>query len=234
MNYPNITILGTSHIAKESIHTIQKSIEKNKPDIIGLELDSNRFHALLNPTKHKIRLSDIRTVGIKGYLFARIGAWAEEKMGKSIGVNPGLEMKYAIELAHKYHIPIALIDQDITITLKRFSNTLTWKEKFHFLYDILFASKFKNSIASFDLNKVPPQHLIQKLITQLKTRYPNVYQVLIVERNQIMAQRLAHLTHKHPEKYILAIIGAGHKKEVINLLKKYHQHLNRIVTPKVL
>ena len=36
-----------------------------------------------------------------------------------------------------------------------------------------------------------------------KTRYPNVFHVLVEERNHIMARKLLHLTKLEPEKKIL-------------------------------
>jgi len=58
----------------------------------------------------------------------------------------------------------------------------------------------------------------------VKKRYPNFYRVLIEERNQIMALNLANLIKNYPDKNILAVVGAGHEKEIEKLTKKY---LNR-------
>jgi len=36
-----------------------------------------------------------------------------------------------------------------------------------------------------------------------------------------MAKRLAFLIQHEPEKVIVAIVGAGHEKEILDLIKKY-------------
>jgi len=225
MRYKNLTLIGTSHIAKESLEEVAHAIEKQKPDIIALELDRKRFYALTHDVKRKPRLRDIKRIGVKGYIFNIIGAWVEEKLGQMVGVKPGSEMLTAISLAQKHKIRLALIDQDIELTLRRISAELTWKERFRFVIDIIKGVLFKKSemkklgIKNLDLTKVPPKALIKKLIKIMKKRYPHLYRVLVEERNKVMAVNLKHLMAKYPDKKIIAIIGAGHEKELIDLVK---------------
>src|SRR3989344_7608224 len=101
MQYKNLTIIGTSHIARQSLEEVEMAIEQGKPDIVALELDRKRLYALMNKQNSKISLYDIRRVGLKGFIFSLIGAWAEKKLGKMVGVAPGSEMKKAIMLAQK-------------------------------------------------------------------------------------------------------------------------------------
>jgi len=221
MDCSNLTIIGTSHIAKQSLEDVERAIEDKKPDIIALELDRNRLYSLFKKPG-KIRIYDIKRVGIKGFVFSLIGAWAEKKLGSMVGVAPGSEMKKAVVLAKKKGIKIALIDQEIEITLKRFSKSLTWKEKWNFIADVLkglFGRK-KELDVEFDLTKVPSKEVIKKLVGKVKGRYPNVYKVLIEERNFVMANNLKNILEKNPDKRILAIMGAGHEEEILDLINK--------------
>ncbi|MGH9424718.1 MAG: TraB/GumN family protein, partial [Terriglobia bacterium] len=115
---------------------------------------------------------------------------------------------------------LALVDQDIEVTLKRFSQTLTWKEKWRLLVDVLKGLVLRKSEFAFDLSTVPDEKLIQKMIKQVQKRYPNIYRVLVTERNQVMAHRLAHLMHSYPDKLIVAVVGAGHGKELVQLIRQ--------------
>jgi pheromone shutdown protein TraB len=148
-----------------------------------------------------------------------IGAWAEKKLGKLVGVAPGSEMKKAVMLARKNKLKIALIDQDIEITLRRFSKALTWKEKWNFIADIVKQIFAGNREIKFDLTKVPDRKIIRKLIDKVKIRYPNIYKVLIEERNEVMAKNLEKIMEEHQGKKILAIIGAGHEEDIIDIIK---------------
>jgi len=219
MKYKNLTIIGTSHIAKQSLDDVEKAIEHGKPDIIALELDKRRLYSLFKKPG-KVRIYDIQRVGIKGFFFSLIGAWAEKKLGKMVGVAPGSEMKKAVRLAKKNKIKLALIDQDIEITLKRFSKSLTWKEKWNFLVDVIKAIFSRKRVIEFDLTKVPSKKVIKKLVGQVKKRYPNIYNVLIEERNHVMADNLRKIMEMHPDSKILAIIGAGHEDDILKLIKR--------------
>ena len=220
MKYKNLTLIGTSHIAKQSLDEVKQAIEDEKPEIVAIELDKRRLYSLMNKKKEKIKLYNILKIGVKGFIFSLIGAWAEKKLGDYVGVSPGSEMKQAIRLAKKYNMKLALIDQDIEITLKRLSKTLTWKEKWNFFVDIIKAVIFRKKEVDFDLRTVPSKEIITKLIDKVKIRYPNIYNVLVKERNEVMAKNLVKLMKSNEDSKILGIIGAGHEEEMIDLIKK--------------
>lgn len=219
-------IIGTSHIAQESIREISKYINDEKPDIVALELDLPRAAALMQKEKNKISLTHIFQIGIKGYLFAKVGQIVQQKLGKMVGVSPGSEMKTALELARKNKLEIALIDQPIKITLRNFSKNLTWKEKFRFLGDSLKGLFFPKQqlreygLSKFNLKKVPAKEMITKMMNYLKKHYPNVYKTLVEDRNKYMVKQLVKLLRQHPGKKILAIVGAGHQEGMEELLLK--------------
>ena len=219
MNYKNLVFLGTSHIAKQSLEEVKKHIVKEKPVIIAIELDKKRLPALMS-SSHKVDLKAIKVVGLKGFLFSLFGAWAERKLGKLVGVAPGSEIRQAVKIAKKEKIKIALVDQDIEITLRRLSQEFTWKEKFNFLFDIIKAIFLRKKEIDFDLRTVPDKKIIKKLIDKLKERYPNLYKVLIEERNKVIAHNLKKLMAQNPDNKILVILGAGHVDDVLELVKE--------------
>ena len=223
MNYKNLVFLDTSHIAKQSLDEVKQFIEKEKPEIIALELDRKRLPALMQKGYIRIEFRNIKRIGLKGFLFSLFGAWAERKLGKLVGVAPGSEMKQAVKIAAKEKIKLALIDQDIEITLKRLSNAITWKEKLNFLADIIKALFTRKKELEFDLTKVPDKKIIKKLTDKLKEGYPNVYKVLIEERNQVIANNIKNLMESNQNKKILVILGAGHVDDVISLIKEPEQ-----------
>ncbi len=216
--FKNISIIGTSHISPESIKEVTKKITEIKPEIIALELDKKRYSSLLSKTR-KLKFSDIKSLGFKGFLFNLIGAWIEKKLGKYTGVAPGSEMKTAIKLAKKIKARIALIDQDIQITIKRLMKEITWKEKFTFIKEIFTSLFSKKNKIKFDLKKVPSQKLVNKLLKKIKKSYPSFYKILVKDRNKVLAKNLYNLSILYPNKKILAIIGAGHEKQVLGELK---------------
>jgi pheromone shutdown protein TraB len=99
------------------------------------------------------------------------------------------------------------------------NKAITWKERFCFIKDIIKALfGFKDPLVKkFDISSVPEDELIDKLIKEVKKRYPNIYRVLIYERNKVISKKLFSLMQKN--KKIVAVLGAGHKKDVIEIIK---------------
>ncbi len=223
LKYKNLTVLGTSHISSESIKEVKKTIIETNPKIVALELDYSRFQALISKEKGNKSIKYMFKVGFTGFLFALIGSWAEKKLGNVVGVSPGSEMKKAIELSKNLNYSISLIDQDINITLKNLSKRFTWKERFRFIFD-LFRSLFTKQKINFDLKEVPSDEVIRKLLYQVRKRYPNLYKVLVKDRNIVMAKNLYNLINKNPNDNIIAVVGAGHETDIINLIKRYDKH----------
>ncbi|MBS3107710.1 TraB/GumN family protein [Candidatus Woesearchaeota archaeon] len=221
--YKNLILIGTSHIAIESVNTVREIIESEKPDVVALELDYNRFAALMSKKKDSHSFwKAIRTLGIKGFIFNLLGAWVENKLGKIVGVKPGSEMKQAAISAKGTNAKIAMIDQDIRITIKKLIKGITWREKFRFIGDIFKAILFRKPIIEpFDLRTVPKKETVKKLTMMLKKSYPSVYNTLIKERNEIMAKNLYNLMNFGK---IVAVVGAGHEDEIIGLIEKNVQH----------
>ena len=228
MKYKNLTIIGTSHIAQESVEEIEHFITTHKPEFVAVELDYKRIGTLMSDEKGSVSFLDIYRIGLKGYLFAVLGGWMQRKLGGVAGVVPGSEMKLAVELAKENKLKLVLIDQDIDITLRKFSKQITWKEKIRFVIDILKALVFRErelrklgiDFSRFDLTKVPSEELITKLMKQLKKRYPNVYSVLVAQRNVVMASKLVGLMKKFEDKQIVAVVGAGHKEGMMKIIRK--------------
>jgi pheromone shutdown-related protein TraB len=213
-----LKIIGTSHIAKQSVENIKKEFKDFDPDIVAIELDRPRMISLLSGKKQRPRLRDAFKIGFKGYVFLLIGAWAEKRLGDAVGMKPGVDMLTAVKLAKKEKRRIALIDQDIQITLRKLSKGISWKEKWNFGVDLFKAVILGKREVDFDLRTVPDDKLIGKMIDKVRDRYPNIYRVLVTERNEFMARKLKHLTRSYPDQKILAVVGAGHKEEMETLI----------------
>ena len=216
--YKNLYILGTSHISKDSIKQVDSFISDNKPDIVAIELDKRRFYAMLNESKLSIK--DVFQMGIKAFLINLIGAYVEKKLGNIVGVKPGSEMRKAIELAKKNNLKLSLIDQDISITMKKLSKAITIGVVFKFIWEIIRAIVLRKSdIEVFDIRKVPSKKVLDNILSKVKKTYPGIHKVLIEERNEVMAKNLYKVMNKYKDKKIFAVVGAGHESEIISIIK---------------
>ena len=220
-----IILLGTSHIAEESVAAIKQALAKHEPGMVAVELDEGRLDALIHKRRRASFFQLVPQVGITGAVFAALGGYVQKKLGAHVGVLPGADMLAAVRSAQKKKLPVFLIDQPIEITLRHFSTAFTFREKLRLLGDIILAVFFPRrqmkqcGLFTLDLSKVPPKKLIERLIREIKKRYPSLYRVLIHERNEYMAYQLVRLAHQHPDTKILAVVGAGHEEGMKKMLK---------------
>jgi len=136
----NIYLIGTSHVAEQSVKQIKKYFEVVQPDIVALELDKSRLYGLQHNIKRAKNIDLIKQLGLPGFMFYVFGEFAQKKIGKILKITPGSDMLTAFNIANKNKTKIALIDRDIQITLKRFSKHFKFKELLK-----LFFSLFKKT-----------------------------------------------------------------------------------------
>ena len=80
--YKNLIIIGTSHIAPQSIKQVTQIIKTKKPEIIALELDRQRFLALMQKGKRRLNL---RGLSPTEAIIIIIGYYSEKILGKAVG-----------------------------------------------------------------------------------------------------------------------------------------------------
>lgn len=221
-----LKIVGTSHISTQSMDDIKKAFLEIKPDVISVELDPGRLQTLLNPEKQKMSLGLVRQVGLRGFIFLLIGRYAQKKLGKMVGVTPGSDMLFAVELAKNNDLRLRLIDKRLDKVVRRLMKQITRKEVWRFFVDLFkgFFMRKKQPKVKISLDKVPPKDLIVRLMKELKGRYPTIYRVLVDERNHFMARQLALQLKKTDDK-ILAVVGAGHEVELLDLVGEYYNKI---------
>ena len=215
-----IYLLGTSHVAKASVNVIKSTFEKTKPDILAVELDARRFNAMLlkNKNERTNYMNLFKEIGFSGTLFYLLARTVQNTLGRILKITPGIDMLTAVQIAQKENKKIYLIDRDIKITLKRISLHINKKDLFKMLIDSFKSTRIKHQ--RIDISKIPDQKTIDILIGELSRRYPKIYNVLIKERDIFMADALLNVAEKHPNSKILAVVGAGHIKGMINKIEK--------------
>lgn len=201
-----IEIVGTSHISSELVNEIENIINRENPDLIALELDESRLYALLRGERRSNFSFIINFLSL-----------IQNYFGRKTGIFPGEEMLRAFEIAQKKQIPIALIDREIEITLKKFNSIpLIEKMKLFFFLPLIFIP-FPRGI-KFDIRKVPPKDLVDYAMKELNKRFPNLYRILVEERDIYMAGNLMNLYNDYEK--ILAFVGAGHVRGIKKILEE--------------
>lgn len=219
-----IEIIGTSHIARESLRMINRKILNQKPEIVAVELDQDRL-AYLFMKPRSIRLSDIHRLGFVGFTFGLIGGFVQRKLGEKVGLAPGADIRAAIRSAEKVGAKIFLIDRPLELTLQRLSQGMSSFEKLKFIF-YLFAGFFipaPKGLKKIDLRKVPEEHLIRLMTSTLRNKFPIIYKVLVQERDDWMADKIIKISNQFPNQKIVVVVGAGHIQGLRRRLEKHAQ-----------
>jgi len=207
-----IIIVGTAHVSEKSIAQVNEVIEREKPDIVAVELDSARFKAIKGEEQVKeINVKDLLSEG-KFYYFMLhwLLAYVQKKIGADTGVKPGAEMMAAIEQAEKSGAKIALIDRDIQLTLSRFWNKMSFFEKLK-LFGSLIGASLGFGSQEIDMETVTNEDVVTQLVGELRKLAPSAATVLIDERDAFMAKNLIDLSNQGK---VVAVVGAGHREGI--------------------
>ena len=205
-----ITLIGTGHIFDLSAALLSIFQEK-EPEIIGVELDPQRYQAILlrntNPTSYHAAKKNLP-------LIYRILAQFQESMAEQYGVNAGDEMLSAVNYAQAHQLPVAFIDTNAQQLFTHMWKTMPFFEKLKLIFSGmagLFVSKkrveqeLKNYQKNFDA-----------YIEEIGKKFPTIKRTLIDERNTLMAQKLFELHEKYQR--IVVCVGDGHVPGISNLL----------------
>ncbi len=219
----NLKIIGTAHVSKESIDEVKEAIILNQPDVVAVELDMNRYQNMMaeknGQEKPDVNIRDI----IKGdklsiFLVSMFLSYLQRKIGDDLGVKPGSEMIAAIETAEEIGAKVALIDRDISVTLKRALNKMSFIEKAKFVFGIITSFFSKDEIE--DVESIKDGDTLTEVMEYFKEMSPKAYSVLVSERDAYMANMLQNVEGEN----VVVVVGAGHKKGIT----EYMEHPEKI------
>lgn len=214
----NIILIGTAHISEESVLEVRNAIETFKPDIVAVELCQRRFDSISKKDKWENTpvTALIKSNNAYFMLAQTFLASIQRRLGEEYGVEPGSEMIAAMQEAEKYKLTVALVDRDITVTLKRAWRMMGIREKFRVLWEFLKAmiGYDEEELEELDLKELMKQDVLSQMMEEFSKIAPSAAQVLIFERDQYIAQKIYEESKKGK---VVAVVGAGH----INGIKKH-------------
>lgn len=209
-----IRIIGTAHVSQQSVDEVRAAIEEFKPDIVAIELDSARYTAVKKQARDP-SVSDVLEVkNFNSLLVQWLLAYLQRKIGIDVGVEPGAEMKIAIQEAEQRGIPIGLVDRDIRLTLLRFWSSLGIIEKIKMFWALIVSIAEIDNGLEIDIESLKEQNVIDAVMEEFRKFSPNGARALIDERDAFIAHQLILLKVQKPEGRILAVVGAGHRQGI--------------------
>ncbi len=206
-----ITIIGTAHISTESINEVKEKILELKPDVVAVELCESRYKGLLE--QKNVPIFELIKNKNSFVLIANIMlSFLQRRLGEEVGVKPGKEMLIAIDAAKEINAEVALIDRDIRITLNRALVKMRFFEKLRVVKEMLATFTLSKEELEKEMQEMKKEGQISSILENFKSISPNIFEVLVKERDAFMAHALLKLQDNF--KNVVAVVGAGHKKGI--------------------
>lgn len=227
-----IYLVGTAHFSEKSQREVAEIIGKTQPDLVMVELCPSRVNILsldeatLLREASQMNMDKLRSLiksngvihGIIHVLLLSMTA----HLTKQLGMAPGGEFRTAFKQARK--VPgcrVVLGDRPVGITLKRAINSLSLWKKICLAFSLLTS---KEKITNEDVEKCMQEDMLERLLNEMSSKYPELSRVFVKERDQYLSYSLRKCSQLIPIETneigfipptIVAVVGIGHVQGII-------------------
>jgi len=211
-----IVLLGTAHVSAGSQAEVEKSMTVEAPDHVCVEMDEGRLKNL--DDEGKWSSTDIGNVLKRGQGFMLLANLAlssfQRRMGLDTGVQPGAEMKTAVDAAREGDIAFSCCDRSIQVTLSRAWRLSNFWSKLKLISSLLTSVLTNEKASPTEIEKLKEADAMQNMMSELADYLPAVKTVLIDERDFYLASKIISA----PGKKTLAVVGAAHAPGIVKLM----------------
>ena len=135
----SVTVVGTAHVSERSVDEVEETIERERPDVVAVELDEGRYRQMQGETPDDLDASDLlRGNTVFQFLAYWMLSYVQTQLGERFDIEPGADMRAAIDVAEGLGIDVALVDRDIQTTIQRFWARMTVTEKLRMVGGLAF------------------------------------------------------------------------------------------------
>ncbi|APX94347.1 conjugal transfer protein TraB [Halomonas sp. 1513] len=208
------TLLGTAHVSKESADEVRALVRSGDFDAVAIELCASRHHSLVEPDALAGQdLFEIFRQGKAGMVAASLALGAfQQRVAEQSGIEPGAEMRAALEETQRHDLPLLLIDRDVGITLKRIYANVPWWQRFSLFSGLLGSVMSRQEVSAADIERLKEGDVLESTFNEFAEQSESLYTPLISERDRYMTLRLGEESPPGRYRHVLVVIGAGHLK----------------------
>ena len=227
-----ITLLGTAHVSPASARTVADLIATGEFDTVAVELCMSRQRAIVDPeAMSKLDLFSVVRSGQAPMVAASLALGAyQQRLADQYGIEPGAEMRAAIHGALDNGLPLALIDREIGLTLRRAYRAVPWWQRMGLIGGLFASVMSREQIAEADIERLKEGDMLESTFSEFAEQSRELYLPLIDERDRYMAAHLRKLAAAGGHRRILAVVGAGHLKGIENYVVLDRQEPEAILT----
>lgn len=219
----SVTLLGTAHISKASVDKVQELLASRQYDAVAVEICESRYKNIITP--NALSEMDISEVIRKGQAFRMVAMLIlggyQQRLAERLGVEPGAEIKAGVHFANEHQLPLALIDREISLTLRRLYSGMSWWRKILMFNTLLGSLFYTEQITEQDIEKLKQGRMLEETFEQLPLPATQIKEVVVSERDHYMAAKISEfIAQKDSITSLLVIVGAGHLAGIVDALKK--------------
>ncbi|RDS86377.1 TraB/GumN family protein [Dyella psychrodurans] len=216
--------LGTAHVSRSSVEAVQTLLASESFDAVAVELCESRAQGMRDPEAFKqMDLFRVIRQGKAGMVAASLVlSTFQKRLADQYGIQPGAEMKAAMDGADERHVPVWLVDREVGTTLKRAWHSVGFWQRFGLLGGLLASVFERETIDEKEIEKLKQGDMLESAFSEFANESEPLFRSLIAERDAFMAARLREEAAKsattEPRK-VLVVIGAGHLKGMCENLR---------------
>ncbi len=217
-----VTVLGTAHVSKASAEKVRELLASEAYDAVGVELCPSRYNAIVQPDAlAKMDLLQVLREGKVPMVTASLALGAyQQRLAEQFGIEPGAEMRAAIEVGKEASLPILLLDREVGTTLKRIYRKVRWWRRLGLLAGLMASVLSREDVAEDEVERLKEGDILETAFTQFAEQAQELYIPLIDERDRYMAARVREELARGGHRHILIVVGAGHLKGIASYLRR--------------
>jgi pheromone shutdown-related protein TraB len=210
-------LLGTAHVSRASVEAVREILDRETFDAVAVELCDPRYKSMRDPESFRnLDLFQIIRQGKAGLVAANLALSAfQRRLAEQFGIEPGAEMKAAIDGAEARDLPVWLIDREVGITLKRAIRSVGFLDRLGIMGGLAASLVTREDVEESEIEKLKEGDMLGSMFSEFARESPPLFEALIAERDRYMTARLREesadaAAAEKPVKRVLAVIGAGH------------------------
>jgi len=208
------TLLGTAHVSRASAIEVADLIRSGEFDAVAIELCTTRHQTLSNPdAMANMDLFQVIRDGKAGMVAASLALTAfQQRVAEQSGIEPGAEMRAAIQESAAANLPVLLVDRDVGITLRRVYRSIPWWQRFNLISGLLASLVTRQTVPEEEIERLKQGDVLESTFADFAASSEELFTPLISERDRFMALRLQEDNPDGRYRNVLVVIGAGHLK----------------------
>ncbi len=207
-------LLGTAHVSRASVEAVRAILDREPFDAVAVELCTPRYQSMRDPESFRnLDLFRVIRQGKAGLVAANLALSAfQRRLAEQFGIEPGAEMKAAIDGAEARDLPLWLVDREVATTLRRAIRSLGFVERMGVVAGLAGNLLSREEVEESEIEKLKEGDMLGSMFNEFARESPALYESLIAERDRYMTARLREEASAAPTpvRRVLVVIGAGH------------------------